>query len=180
MSSPDPTSTWSRSVEQVNRYKVFLFIWLFIHQVLLFKILVCLIWNFLQVLGSSLILLIVDLCVLQLLDQRSLILNLFLVCDWKFPVGRIQTGHTDFSPPLVCGSSWRGFWFLWLLCRNQYIYWFHGSHKNQNPRHDLPQTSGGLKSVCPVWIRPTGNFQSHTRKSFRINERWSNNCNTHR
>ena len=48
------------------------------------------------------------------------------------------------------------------------------NHKKRHPCHDLPQTCGGRKSVCPVWIRPTENLQSHPMTSFRINERRSN------
>ena len=48
------------------------------------------------------------------------------------------------------------------------------NHKNRHPRHDLPQTFGGMESTCPVWIRPTENLLTHPRKSFRINELWYN------
>ena len=51
-------------------------------------------------------------------------------------------------------------------------------HKNCNPRHDLPQTFGGRKSVCLVWLQPTENLQSHPRTSFRINERYSDKHDT--
>ena len=54
------------------------------------------------------------LTLLWLLDQISLILKLFLECDWKLSVGRIQTGHKYFLHPQVCGRSWRGWRFLWL------------------------------------------------------------------
>ena len=54
--------------------------------------------NLLQVLCSIHILLIVDLCVSYLLDQRILILKLVLRHDSKLTVGRIQTGHMDFLP----------------------------------------------------------------------------------
>ena len=42
---------------------------------------------------------------------------------------------------------------------------------NRHPKHDLPQTCGLIKSVRPVWILSTDNFQCHPSKSFRINER---------
>ena len=35
---------------------------------------------------------------------------------------------------------------------------------------------GGSKSACPVWIRPTDNFESYPRTSFSINKRWSGKC----
>ena len=55
------------------------------------------------------------------------------------------------------------------------------NNKNQPPHHNLPQTCRGRGgSVCPVWIRPTENFQLHPRTSFRINEHWSNKYNTHK
>ena len=47
---------------------------------------------------------------------------------------------------------------------------------NQDPFHDLTETCGGSKSVCPVWIRSIDNLQSHTRTSFRINEHLSDQC----
>ena len=84
-------------VLQFNQYKVLLFIWLFIHQVLFF--------GFLVIIFVSLI---VDLF-LHWQYQRLLILKLFLGCDCKLLVGRIQTRHTDFLPPQVCGRLWRGF-----------------------------------------------------------------------
>ena len=45
---------------------------------------------------------------------------------------------------------------------------------NFHPCHYPPQTCGGNKSVCPVWIRPTDNFLTHLGESFSINERWYN------
>ena len=57
---------------------------------------------------------------------------------------------------------------------NQYINCGRCNHKNRHSRHDLPQACRGNKSVCQVWIKPTGNFQSYPRTSFRINERWYN------
>ena len=42
-------------------------------------------------------------------DQYSLILKLFLGCDWNFSVGRIQAKHTYLLPPQVYGRSWWGF-----------------------------------------------------------------------
>ena len=44
------------------------------------------------------------------------------------------------------------------------------------PPHDLLQTCGGRKSVCPFWIRSTYNLLSHLRTSFRVNELWSKKC----
>ena len=54
------------------------------------------------------------------------------------------------------------------------------NNKKRHPRYGLPQTWGGRKSICPVWIRPTENLQAHPRKSFRINERWSNKYDTYK
>ena len=53
---------------------------------------------------------------------------------------------------------------------NTYIDCNKCNHKNRHPHHNLPQTCGGSKSVCPVWIWTTDHFQSHLRTSFRINE----------
>ena len=47
---------------------------------------------------------------------------------------------------------------------------------NRHPHHKLLQTRRGRESICPVWIRPTEKFQSHSRTSFRINENWYNQC----
>ena len=66
----------------------------------------------LQVFCSIHILLTVYLCVLYSLGQRSLILKLFLECDIKFSVGRIQNGHTiDVVPDIFI---WTFNWFHYL------------------------------------------------------------------
>ena len=52
--------------------------------------------------------------------------------------------------------------------------------KNQHPHHNLPQTFSWRKSICLVWIRPADNFLTHLRRSFRINELWSNRVDTHK
>ena len=52
--------------------------------------------------------------------------------------------------------------------------------KNRHPRHKQSQACGGSRSICPVWIRLTVNFQSHPRISFSINEHWSNKYDTHK
>ena len=63
--------------------------------------LVCFNWllffikKILQLLCSSLILLIFQLCVSYLFDQHPLIPKLVLGCECKFPVWRIQTGHIN-------------------------------------------------------------------------------------
>ena len=44
------------------------------------------------------------------------------------------------------------------------------------PRQELPQTCWVIKLVYPVWIRPTDNLKSHPKTSFRINWRWSDQC----
>ena len=81
---------------QLNRHKLLLFLRFFIHQVLFFGVLF--------VIFASLIF---DLFFLHWSDQSSLILKLVFGCDCKFPVGHIQTGHTDLLPPQFCGSSWQ-------------------------------------------------------------------------
>ena len=54
----------------------------------------------------------VDLCVSYSLDQRSFILKLVLGCDWKFSLGRIQTGHMDLLPSQACERLWWGCCFF--------------------------------------------------------------------
>ena len=44
---------------------------------------------------------------------------------------------------------------------------------NRNNWHYLPKSYGARKYVCPVWIRPTYNFQQHPRTSISINKLWS-------
>ena len=63
---------------------------------------------------------------------------------------------------------------------NKFIDYERWNHKNRHPRHNLPKTCGGSKSVCPVWIHSTENLLTHLRTSFRINERWYNKYYTHR
>ena len=63
---------------------------------------------------------------------------------------------------------------------NQYIDDNRWNHKDWHPRYDLQQTCVGRKYLCPVLIRLTDNLLSHLRKSFRINERWSNKYATHK
>ena len=55
-----------------------------------------------------------------------------------------------------------------------------GEIKNRHPHHNLPQACGGSKSIYPIWIWPTINFQQHPRKSFRINSFWSIEYDTHK
>ena len=64
--------------------------------------------NLLQVLCTSLLLLIVEFCIFHLLGQRSFILKLFLGFDCKYYVSRIQNRYTYFLPSQVCGRSWQG------------------------------------------------------------------------
>ena len=47
---------------------------------------------------------------------------------------------------------------------------------NWNPHHNLPKTCRGRKSICPICVSPTDNFQTHPSTSFRINELWSDQC----
>ena len=66
-------------------------------------------------------------------------------------------------------------WFTWSQSTN---WWRQVKYKNWHPHHDIPQTCRESKPVCTVWIFPTDNFITHPRTSFRINEWWSNKCNT--
>ena len=54
------------------------------------------------------------------------------------------------------------------------------NHKNRHSCHNLSQSCVGIKSVFPVWIRPTVKFYSLLMKSSRINELWSNKYDTHK
>ena len=65
-----------------------------------------------QVIRSSLLLLIIDLCESFSLDQISLILKLVLMCIRTLSVGHIQTRHVNLLPPYVCRISWQGYLFL--------------------------------------------------------------------
>ena len=47
---------------------------------------------------------------------------------------------------------------------------------NHHPWNNLPRSSGGKKSVCPICIWTTENFQSQSTTSSRINECWYNQC----
>ena len=59
-------------------------------------------------------------------------------------------------------------------------WWQQVKSQNRRPRHDLLQTCGGSKSVCPVLIWPTKTFLAHTRTSLRVNYCWSSKLNTHK
>ena len=107
---------------QFNRYKLLLFLRLFINKVLFFGVLVFLILNRLQFLRSIIILLMVYFCLSYLLGQCSLILKVFLGCDCKFRVVSIQTVPTDLLLPKSCGRSWQGWQFLRLHI-SQSIHW---------------------------------------------------------
>ena len=64
---------------------------------------------------------------------------------------------------------------------SQSMYWWHQvKQQNRYPYNKLPQTCTRSKYVYPVWIRPTDNLKSQPRKSFRINELWSNSYDTHK
>ena len=84
--------------------------------------------NILQVLHTSIFLLIFDWCILHLLDQRSLILKLIIRCDYKLSVVHTQIGHTDLLPQQACGRSWRGWQFCIFTCHYQLIDWIQGDH----------------------------------------------------
>ena len=64
--------------------------------------------NIIQVHCPRLPLLVFDLCILHLLDYHLLILKIFLWCDCKLSVGRIQIGHTDLLTPQFCGRLCQG------------------------------------------------------------------------
>ena len=50
---------------------------------------------------------------------------------------------------------------------------------HRNLFHNLPQTCGGRKSVCLIWILPREIFLTHPSTIFSINERWSIKFNKH-
>ena len=102
--------------------------WVF--RLVCFNWLLCLIYNLIQFLRSSLLLLIVDFCVSYLLDQISLILKLVLGCVRKFSVGRIQTGHNNLLPPQIFGRLCWGCRFFHFIYPHQCIDWLQGSSKS--------------------------------------------------
>ena len=53
--------------------------------------------------------------------------NVSSVCVRKFPIGCIQTGHTDFLPLQVYGRLWWGCRFFYFTCLHQYIHYPQGS-----------------------------------------------------
>ena len=67
-----------------------------------------------------------------------------------------------------------------LLESNQCIGFDMFNHKNWYPFHDLPQSWGGIKSICPFWISSTWNFRSYPSTRFSINELLSNKYDTHK
>ena len=82
-----------------------------------------------------------------LLDLRSLILKLFIGCDFKFSVGRIQIAHMDFLPSQSCGRLWRWCQFFYCTCHHQSVRLLQGNPlRRVGPR--------GTKShwVHPYWI----------------------------
>ena len=87
--------------------------WVFI--LVCFNWLIWLIQDIFQVIRSSLLLLIIDLCESFSLDQISLILKLVLGCARKLSVGCIYARHMYLLPLQVCGSSCQGYQFL-LFC----------------------------------------------------------------
>ena len=52
--------------------------------------------------------------------------------------------------------------------------------QNWYPCHNLPQTCGGIKSICPFCMCTTEHLQSHLRTSFSINELWSSKWDIHK
>ena len=99
----------------------------------------------------------------------SFVYLLFRFWNWQgiYPMGLVSprdksTGRT---------------WYYWLE-DSQYIYENKWNNKNRHPCHDIPQTCGGSKSVCMVWIHPNANFLTHTTTTLSINEPWSNRYDT--
>ena len=78
--------------------------------------------NILQVICSSLILLIVSLCVSHLSDQCSLILNLVLACVSNFQLDVSEPGIRTPPPPCrFLEGRGEGAGFCDFTCRHQYI-----------------------------------------------------------
>ena len=100
---------------------------------------------------------IFDICVSYLLYQRSLILKLFLRCDWKIPVGRIQNEHTYLPPPSACGRlCWRCRFLLFclspsrhLLVSRQFLKLF---------KFEVVWVIFGPRKQIPFWINPSQIF----------------------
>ena len=99
--------------------------------------------------------------------------------QWAFvTLGTKLIYKTENLPTLTTKTNWMKLGILnWI----QSINWLQKveSH-NRHPYHDIPQTCGGSKSICPILIRPTENFPTHPRTSFMINERWSSKWDKHR
>ena len=77
----------------------------------------------LQVNRKRLPLLIFDPCIFHLLYQCLLIRIPVLGCDWKLPVGCIQTGYMDFLTPQTCERLWRGCQLCGWTFHHQLIDW---------------------------------------------------------
>ena len=95
---------------QFNQYKLLLFLWFIIFQLLFF--------------GFSVIIFCVFGCWLftsHWSDQRSFILKLVCRCVIKWSVGHIQSGLTDFLPLHGCGILWRGCWLGVQTCSLHFI-----------------------------------------------------------
>ena len=68
----------------------------------------------------------------------------------------------------------------WLPRRQSINWWWKVKEHIRHPKQNLTQAWRASKSLCLVYIRPTEKFQSHPRKSFRINKCWSSQLKTHR
>ena len=79
--------------------------------------------NVLKFIHSRFILLISNLCVLYLLDQRSLILKLVLEFYCKFSVGRIQNRHIYLLPRRFVEGCGESLIFCYFACLHEYIDW---------------------------------------------------------
>ena len=84
--------------------------------------------NLLQVLRTSLLLLISDLRNFHLPDHRSFILKLVFGCDCNFSVVHIQIKHMDLQPLQACVRSWQGCLFCDCTFHHQLIDWPKRNH----------------------------------------------------
>ena len=68
---------------------------------------------------------------------------------------------------------------VWLTWRQSIYLCWQVKSQNRRPRHDLPETCKGSKSISLVWIHPTDKFPTNPKTGFSINERWCGKFNTH-
>ena len=70
--------------------------------------------------------------------------------------------------------------FVWLHWIQSINWWWQVESQNRNHQHGLPQTWVEIKSVCSVWIWPTGNLITQPRSISGFNELWSSKFNAHK